>query len=157
MASNILTVPTHIVSESITCLRDAGVVRKERVVLWLAKNCDDQIQVTEVFVPDQVADEDFFRIPPTSMSKILSRLRDSGLCVGAQVHSHPYEAFHSAADDQWAIVRHVGALSIVVPYFAKHTFPGNFVQQTALFSLSAHNCWEQVPSTRAHLHYRIVP
>jgi len=35
--------------------------------------------------------------------------------VAAQVHSHPDEAFHSKGDDEWAIVRHEGALSIVVP------------------------------------------
>lgn len=35
----------------------------------------------------------------------------------ARIHSHPGEAFHSAADDVNPVLTHVGALSIVVPYF----------------------------------------
>lgn len=35
----------------------------------------------------------------------------------ARIHSHPGEAFHSAADDANPVLTHVGALSIVVPYF----------------------------------------
>lgn len=38
------------------------------------------------------------------------------LCV-ARIHSHPYEAFHSPADDANPALTHEGALSIVVPYF----------------------------------------
>lgn len=35
----------------------------------------------------------------------------------ARIHSHPYDAFHSAADDANPVLTHEGALSIVVPYF----------------------------------------
>lgn len=35
----------------------------------------------------------------------------------ARIHSHPGEAFHSAADDANPALSHVGALSVVVPYF----------------------------------------
>ncbi|NIH69207.1 Mov34/MPN/PAD-1 family protein [Modestobacter marinus] len=35
----------------------------------------------------------------------------------ARIHSHPAEAFHSAADDANPVLTHEGALSIVVPFF----------------------------------------
>jgi hypothetical protein len=35
----------------------------------------------------------------------------------ARAHSHPYDAFHSAADDANPVLTHEGALSIVVPFF----------------------------------------
>lgn len=35
----------------------------------------------------------------------------------ARIHSHPAEAFHSAADDANPVLAHEGALSIVVPFF----------------------------------------
>ncbi len=35
----------------------------------------------------------------------------------ARIHSHPGEAFHSAADDRNPALTHQGALSIVVPFF----------------------------------------
>ena len=66
--------------------------------------------------------------------------------IAAQVHTHPFEAFHSEADDRWAIVRHVGAVSLVVPYFATTTTPDNFLDQIALFSLDANNQWIEVPN-----------
>jgi hypothetical protein len=35
----------------------------------------------------------------------------------ARIHSHPGEAFHSAADDRNPALTHQGALSIVAPFF----------------------------------------
>jgi hypothetical protein len=35
----------------------------------------------------------------------------------ARIHSHPGEAFHSAADDANPVLTHTGALSVVVPFF----------------------------------------
>ncbi|MFE2755359.1 hypothetical protein ACFXGA_25480 [Actinosynnema sp. NPDC059335] len=35
----------------------------------------------------------------------------------ARIHSHPYEAFHSRADDANPALTHEGALSVVVPFF----------------------------------------
>jgi len=37
-----------------------------------------------------------------------------------RVHSHPARAFHSATDDANLVISHDGALSIVVPHFAKY-------------------------------------
>jgi hypothetical protein len=35
----------------------------------------------------------------------------------ARIHSHPDEAFHSPADNANPVLTHIGALSIVVPYY----------------------------------------
>lgn len=37
--------------------------------------------------------------------------------VRVQVHTHPYEAFHSATDDAFPIVHTPGFLSLVIPDF----------------------------------------
>lgn len=155
MSNDIVVAPPEKITETITALRGAGQTRKECVVLWLAREEQGCRLVKEVYVPEQMAEEQFFQIPPTSMRRILTRLRENNLLVAAQVHSHPMEAFHSHADDQWAIVRHVGALSIVVPYFARQTTPANFILQTALFSLSENNVWKPVAVRDTDQHYRI--
>lgn len=157
MTTNVLSVPQKIVVDSLASLRDAGRENKERVLLWLARSQDDQVRVVDMFVPDQMSERDFFRIPATGMTRILAHLRTNDVFIGVQVHSHPQEAFHSEADDRWAIVRHKGALSLVVPDFARHTTPENFVRQTAAFSLSAHNEWQLIPFNRTHFHYRMDP
>jgi proteasome lid subunit RPN8/RPN11 len=45
--------------------------------------------------------------------------REHGDIVAGQLHSHPERAYHSAADDELAIVQLPGGLSIVVPHFGR--------------------------------------
>ncbi len=87
-----------------------------------------------------------FRIPPDSMKAVLSELNSKRMMIAAQVHSHPFEAFHSKADDTWAIVRHAGALSLVVPDFAIKTSSVNFMDDAKLFRLTPENRWREVPN-----------
>ncbi|MCQ3942700.1 MAG: hypothetical protein DPW22_05725 [Alphaproteobacteria bacterium] len=65
--------------------------------------------------------------------------------VAAQVHSHPRQAFHSLADDRWAIIRHEGALSLVLPYFAARTTPFNFGDEVKVYRFSDMAEWIEVP------------
>ena len=76
----------------------------------------------------------------------MTHLRSDRLKVVAQVHSHPGKAFHSEADDQWAIVRNVGALSLVLPQFARHATPANFLLEAVTYELSVENEWMRVPN-----------
>lgn len=144
-----------LVAQSILELQKAGRIESERVLLWLGKRKGEGIRVTEIFVPHQVANYDFFSIPPTSMRALLQHLREKSLMVAAQVHSHPEEAFHSQADDRWAIVRHEGALSIVLPYFARKSSVENFLETSATFALSAQNEWRRVSSARLTNHLTV--
>jgi proteasome lid subunit RPN8/RPN11 len=85
-----------------------------------------------------------FQIPAASMAALYAELRERRLMVAAQVHSHPYEAFHSRADDRWAIIRHEGALSLVVPNFASSTTAANFLEDTKIFQFSVTARWTEV-------------
>lgn len=143
------------VAQSILELQKAGNIESERVLLWLGKRKAHDVRVTEIFVPLQVANYDFFSIPPSSMRALLQHLREKELMVAAQMHSHPEEAFHSQADDRWAIVRHEGALSIVLPYFARTSSVENFLETSATFALSAQNEWRRVSSARLANHLRV--
>ena len=78
------------------------------------------------------------------MRSLLELLSSRELMIAAQVHSHPYQAFHSEADDAWAIVRHVRALSLVVPDFALGTTPASFFADTKVFQLTASNQWRDL-------------
>ncbi len=139
-----LVVPTIVVDDTLAFLRRTGERKSEGVVLWLGRRETRGIVVSEAFVPDQEAASDYFRIPPPAMTTLLTHLGNTGMFLAAQVHSHPREAFHSKADDTWAIVRHLGALSLVVPYFARDTAAGNFVRQIAAFRLSVTNVWQEL-------------
>src|SRR5258705_375865 len=96
-----------LVDETLESLRAAGRRGTEGVVLWLAKRpLTDGVAIAEAYVPEHYAEVDVFRIPPSSMTAMMAHLRERKLGLAAQVHSHPNRAFHSRADDAWAIVRH---------------------------------------------------
>jgi len=146
-----VSIPRALIATTVRELRTPQGV--ERVILWLGQRGEDGVRVTEVFVPMQIAALDYFQIPPAGMSQLMSRLQSQRLMVAAQVHTHPLAAFHSEADDDWAIVRHVGALSLVVPHFCTRTTAESFVSDALVFQLNRENEFTQ---TNANQAYRIL-
>ena len=130
--------------ETIYILQHAGLKRHEGIVLWFAHKNG---QVCRCFEPLHRAKLDMFHIPRQGIEQILKICRVEGVRLVAQVHSHPREAFHSLADDRWAIPRQVGALSIVLPYFAAGISEETFFDRAAVFTLSKTSSWDQVNNT----------
>ena len=143
------------VTTTLKTLQHAGKACRECVVLWLACMQGASLTVQQVFVPLQDAANDYFRIPREGVAALLRELGTTRLQVAVQVHSHPYEAFHSPADDTWAIVRHRGALSLVVPYFGLRTIPETFVQDAAVYELRPNNQWGHVRPTEVSHYYQV--
>lgn len=137
--------PNAIIERTLSVLRAGGARDCEALVLWLARRAPDVVDVVEAYEPPYEASVDYFHIPPSGMRSIMSRLRRDRLHICAQVHSHPGKAFHSTADDRWAIVRHQGALSLVVPHFAATTTPASFLNMIATFALARDDQWLAVP------------
>lgn len=153
---NLINIHTKYIRKTLSELQSAGNENCERVVLWLGVRNGAEIEIREVFTPDQFAAQDYFRIPREAMASLLKHLRETRYFIAAQVHSHPYEAFHSHVDDEWAIVRHEGALSLVLPYFALRTSEETFVEDTAVFRLSSENKWIEVPPNNVSDHYLVI-
>jgi proteasome lid subunit RPN8/RPN11 len=146
-----------LVDETLEALHAAGRMSNECVVLWLsARPVMPGASIVETYVPKQEAAVDVFRIPPSGMTALMAHLRARKLGLAAQVHSHPGRAFHSEADDAWAIVRHEGALSIVVPNFAAGVNVGNFLQSLATFRLSPDDRWLEVSRGELPLHLALT-
>lgn len=150
--SSRVNVPSSIVVETVDVLRAARTT--ERVLLWLAERGAHGVVVREVFVPEQYAESDYFHIPRSGMEALLQSLCASRRMVAAQVHTHPAAAFHSPADDNWAIVRHVGALSLVIPRFCQGTTAATFSLDVAVFQMTADNQFIQIDPRDA---YEISP
>lgn len=139
-----IKVGQDIVAATIKRLQAGGRMGHERAVLWLGHGAD---RIDEVYEPRQRTRADQFYFDRQSMNLLLAHLREKRLRVLAQVHSHPGRAFHSAADDEWAIVRHAGALSLVLPRFAREATVDNFLSLAATYVLSIGNDWEEAPGT----------
>lgn len=149
MADVLLTCPKDVVATTLMHLREAGSRECECVVLWLGRRRHDGLIVERAYRPLHQARVDEFHIPSQGMAALHLELRRNRLMVAAQVHSHPHEAFHSLADDRWAVVRHEGALSLVVPHFAGRTRVDNFLEQAKVFRFSSKAEWLEVPRAEA--------
>ncbi len=139
-----LEVTAQLIEHSLAVLRRGGRIQEERVLLWLAEPAAGRVQVRELLVPEQEASSDYFRVPGTAVASLCRRLGETGYFVPCQVHSHPQAAFHSAADDRWALIRHVGALSLVLPYFARRTDTSTFVRDAVGFRLDSDDKWHEI-------------
>lgn len=144
-----LRISTDLLEDSIRILKSSH--DKERVILWLGQNVDGVYIVQEVFTPIQLTEADYFRIPVEGMDQLMSKLKSSRRMLVAQVHTHPFEAFHSWADDEWAIVRHVGAYSLVLPFFCSTTNRDTFISNVASFALTEDNHWVSVDNDNIHI------
>lgn len=154
---NALRCPARVIDQTLTDLRAAGREGKECVVLWLTgRPVVPGAVVVEAYRPEQQAAMDRFWIPPAAMTALMTHLRTRKLALGAQVHSHPRRAFHSRADDEWAVVRHESALSIVVPDFAERICIDNFLDRIAVFSLSADDRWIGIDRAALPLHFEVI-
>jgi hypothetical protein len=143
-----LEIPAALIVETVEHLRTAR--HSERVVLWLGRRDADVVRVCEVFMPIQIADAGYFRIPSAGMAALFRHMRAARLMVAGQVHTHPYEAFHSPVDDEWAIVRHEGGLSLVVPRFCQMTTASTFVDDAKVFRLEANDEFVEVAPTSVY-------
>jgi proteasome lid subunit RPN8/RPN11 len=130
-----------ILNQTLSILREGGKLNCETVALWLGIEDKNTYRVVEAYRPQQEVDVDYFRLSSASMRELMKYLRKNRTRVVAQVHSHPKRAFHSVADDKWAILRHEGAISIVVPYFAQGVDERTFPARVATFQLSTEDKW----------------
>jgi proteasome lid subunit RPN8/RPN11 len=155
--NSLVLVPSRVIEGSLSELQSAGRRKSERVVLWLGRRKDSRIHIESFWVPEQQAGYDFFDIPQQALQALFGELRNRRLMVAAQVHTHPHQAFHSYADDKWAIIRHTGALSLVLPDFALRTESSTFAHDATVFVLSSTNEWLEAAPAEVQNFYQISP
>lgn len=117
------SVPQPVIELTAAFLALRGRSGVEGTVLWLGEVVDDaHATITEPLVPEQIAYRTERGLAVEVTGSGLTRLIESlspGVFVLARVHSHGEAAYHSETDDQNMIVSHEGAISIVVPDFAR--------------------------------------
>jgi|LNAP01.1.fsa_nt_gb hypothetical protein len=148
----------HVLRTTLSILRRGGDRHEEMVALWLSAAAPrTPAPIVEVYEPDQVARVDHFRLPPASMQALMGHLRATRRRIVAQIHTHPGGAFHSDADAQWAIVRHVGALSLVLPRFAATTTTENFLEEVMTYEYSSAGEWDHCPNAGPGARVMVTP
>ena len=114
----------------------------------------DDGAVTTMTVPSAVLESGRFHVTPEAMSEAGKHLRRYKLRRLAQVHTHPtHWVGHSRWDDEWAYSQLPGALSIVLPQFARSRPP---LEQSGVHLRSTAG-WRQLSPEEIPLHVRLVP
>ena len=117
-------VTTDVVSGTERVLREAGRDGYEAFVLWSGNLHGSVFIVGTAHVPRQSAYRTreglLVRVDADALHELNMWLYQHGEVLGAQVHAHPSEAFHSTTDDRYPIVSSVGSLSIVAADFCAH-------------------------------------
>ena len=111
-------VPAHIITETETALTRAGRAGHELFVLWSGTLQGRSFAVRTAHVPRQTSyqlDTGLcVRVDGDALHKLNMWLYENEQMLGAQVHAHPTDAFHSNTDDTFPIVTTLGGLSLVV-------------------------------------------
>ena len=151
-----IVVPMAAVTTIQAHLRERGRKGVEGVALWAGRREGRHYQVLEAVIPEQTAYQTgsglLYRVEGDELHRINLWLREHGLTLIAQVHSHPGAAYHSTTDDEYPIVTKTGSLSIVVPNFAARSFNLN---DCAVFRLLPPRGWVQLSATGVHALIRI--
>lgn len=139
-----LQVPRRIVDQTVRFMQNQGRQLCEGVVLWAVESKAPR-RVVEAIIPDQEpvpANQGACVVLPLPFRERLTReMYARGMQVVAQVHSHPGDAFHSETDDRYPVIHHRGAISIVVPHFARY---GLNLANAAVFVLEAWPHWKEL-------------
>lgn len=142
-------VPARVLQATAQALRQRGRGRREAVVLWQGRVASETVaEITALRIPKQIAGPRHFNVPLEERLRILDEISAVGEFILVQLHTHPRHAFHSPADDQYAITKHSGAISIVIPDFAMQ-WSGD-LRETAVFKNLGAGTWSPLTSVEVN-------
>ena len=150
-------VPANILSETQEFLYARGLEGCEGTLLWIGVSSDGHKQITRILVPEQVCIKTKFGVAVDLTERAHYTLTDSlepDERFFVRVHSHPERAYHSKRDDENAILTHQGALSVVVPNFARE--PIKF-SSSAVYRFEHGQGWLELDFTQKSTVFEVVP
>ena len=138
-----LRVPPSGLIETWEQLRERTDNQVESLALWVGQYNHEMGYVTGVIYPEVFAHPLRVEMVENERPVMGQWLREKGLRVLAELHTHQEEAFLSDVDQRYPLVSQPGFLQIVVPYFAAGSM--NW-KSAAVFGLSRDGWYPIDPS-----------
>jgi hypothetical protein len=92
----------------------------EGIVYWFGFEAGGRSVITTLIVPDADTSWGCVTTSARANADVLRRVVGTPLVLIGQAHSHPrHRVRHSDVDDRETFARFLGAVSVVVPYFAR--------------------------------------
>jgi hypothetical protein len=157
IANVVHVVPQAVLDDSRAFFQARGAEGYEGTALWVGRPVGSEVKIVRLFVPEQVAESDSYGarvdLTPRAHYTLTDQLAsDERFYV--RIHAHPREAYHSARDDDNAILTHEGALSVVVPYFARDPIE---LEGCAIYSYGRKNGWLRLSREAIRATFRVTP
>lgn len=142
---NELLIPNLVLKPTLEFLAQKGVQGHEGFVVWGGHRLDDDtLQFTSCYVPEQTAhktpDGLLVVVDGDALFRMNRAFYERGEIAAGQVHTHPTDAYHSSTDDHYPLVTLRGALSLVIPNFAKDGQAD--MDRWAWYRLREHGQWD---------------
>ncbi|MBE3123198.1 MAG: Mov34/MPN/PAD-1 family protein [Planctomycetes bacterium] len=96
-------------------------------------------------------------LPPDITAGCLGFLKQKGMILLAQVHTHPGRACHSRTDDHGALSDAAGFLSVVVPGFCRFGLSRIFAGGAAIFERMPGGEWRELPPGEVQQRFFLIP
>jgi len=153
-----MKVPRRVIDGSVKFLQDAGAKGNEALIVWVGTFSEDRtFEVKDAIAPPQRAVNTgtgcCVVIDKAGLFALSKYLERNAFLVGAQVHAHPDDAYHSDTDDAFPVATLAGALSLVLPRFAA---AGWDTASVATFQLSRSGEWVELKASAAQTLIQIV-
>src|SRR4051812_484103 len=105
------------IDQTFATFRSCGANERECQLYWVS-SWKDPTNLTEVAHPMHRSGRFGLSVESDWINGFWNDLADREMGVRIQVHTHPFEAFHSQTDDAYPLLWDVGFLSLVIPNFA---------------------------------------
>lgn len=140
-ASLVFRVGSQTVERTLEFFRQQGLRGHEGVALWPGNIAGGICDIGSPLIPRQITGPRMYQIPADESFRIIKTVAKQNLVIPIQIHSHPGSAYHSEADDEYAFLQHLNAISIVVPNFGFFD-ARDFLANAVFYSLRGPELWE---------------
>jgi hypothetical protein len=149
-------VPGIVLAETRAFFEQQGFYGHEGTALLVGRYENNLAVIRRLFVPEQIAYSSRFgvgvELTPRAHFTLTDNLEHDERFF-ARIHSHPGRAYHSPVDDENQVINHVGALSIVVPYFARDPI---VLERCAVFRYCPPNGWLPLSTCEISTTFEVV-
>jgi len=119
-------IPSRVLNESLHYLREYGRKRYEGYMCWGGTVSGSTARVRSCIYPKSYMESEFRDAYAGLDIQVAFDIGEQVYVreefLLAQIHTHPFNAFHSETDDTYPISHKIGFISIVIPFFAKKKF-----------------------------------
>lgn len=134
---------------TIDWLGQVGDDGNEGFVLWSGQRVGSTFAIRRALWPRQQPQQTghglLVYVPGDALAEVNTFCYEHDEIVGAQVHTHPTDAFHSDTDDHYPLVTLRGSLSVVIPDFARGG--GRVTDGWAFYRLAGAATWDETDQT----------